>query len=148
MQSLLVLVGLMACFGHALGVGSLVSAGALTVASPLPLVFTEKKGVETFALDFNLVWEDEKGITQRRAVQPGLYDDFHAPYAYRNVVGAAFSYGPILPENMVRSVLASAFRPGGELRKALGLEKERLRVEVISRTKGDDRRWLLNWEQP
>ena len=53
----LVLLGLLQIIGFATGQKWLKGIGQVSVASPLPIVFTEQKGCETFALDFTLEYK-------------------------------------------------------------------------------------------
>jgi len=115
---LLVGIGLLQALGHITGNKTIKNLGLITVASPLPIVFTQQKGfLETFALDFTLVYEkDDK--EERIKITPELYAQLDKPYNYRNVLGAAISYGPILPKELVVSVLNYAFITPGVLSKA------------------------------
>ena len=61
LRLLLVAIGLLQVIGFATGHKWLKGIGQITVASPLPIVFTEQKGCETFALDFSIEYEDENG---------------------------------------------------------------------------------------
>ena len=51
-------IGLLQIIGFATGQKWLKGIGQITVASPLPVVFTEQKGCETFALDFSVEYVD------------------------------------------------------------------------------------------
>lgn len=140
----LVLVGLLQSIGHVFGSSTIKQVGFLTVASPLPIVFTQQKGfLETFALEFTLVYEED-GIQKRVEITPELYAKLDKPYNYRNVLGAAISYGPILPEPLVESVLTYAFVNPAPLRQALGLgEFDKAHLELKSKTKGVEKTYIL-----
>ena len=113
LRILLIALGLLQIIGFATGQKWLKGIGQLTVASPLPIVFTEQKGCETFALDFSIEYEDESGGRGLIPVTPQVYANFDEPYNYRNVLGAAISYGAILPEKIWRPILEFAFiNPG------------------------------------
>ena len=142
---LLVLVGLLQSVGHVTGSKALKQLGMLTVASPLPIVFTEQKGfLETFASEFTLVYEVQ-GKEKRVPITPELYAKLDKPYNYRNVLGAAISYGPILPEPLVSSVLNYAFISPAPLSKALGIQDLTYAyIELKSKTKGVDKTYTLN----
>lgn len=141
---LLVMVGLLQSLGHFTGSKTLKQLGMLTVASPLPIVFTEQKGfLETFASEFTLVYTKE-GAEQRVKITPELYTKLDKPYNYRNVIGAAISYGPILPKPLVDSVLAYAFISPAPLSKALGIgELTHAYIELKSKTKGVNKTYRL-----
>ena len=141
---LLVMVGLLQSFGHVTGSKTVKQLGMLTVASPLPIVFTEQKGfLETFASEFTLVYS-KKGEEQRVKITPELYAKLDKPYNYRNVLGAAISYGPILPKPLVESVLSYAFLSPAPLSKALGIsEPSHAYIELRSKTKGVNKTYRL-----
>jgi hypothetical protein len=119
--------------------------GALTVASPLPIVFTQQKGLETFALDFYLKYEDADGKKGELKITPELYSQFDAPYNYRNVIGAAVSYGPILPEDIRNSVYQFCFQEPGKLTQSLGLTMplKSSSIYIKTKTQGRDQEWSL-----
>jgi uncharacterized membrane protein len=141
---LLVLLGLLQSIGHIVGSQSIKGLGAVTMASPLPIVFTQQKGfLETFALEFTLVYE-EQGVEKKIEITPELYAQLDKPYNYRNVLGAAISYGPILPQPLVDSVLSYAFVNPAPLRQALGLgEFDKAHLELRSKTKGVEKTYIL-----
>ena len=108
-------IGLLQIIGFATGQKWLKGFGQITVASPLPIVFTEQQGCETFALDFSIEYEDETGSRGLFPVTPQVYANFDEPYNYRNVLGAVISYGAILPEKIWRPVLEFAFFDPGTI---------------------------------
>ena len=146
----LVLLGLLQIIGFATGQKWLRGIGQVSVASPLPLVFTEQKGCETFALDFVLEYEDKNGQVGQVPITPQLYARFDAPYNYRNVVGAAISYGAILPESIWKPVLTFAFIKPGTLGRSFDLETplRKVTVHLKARTAGRNDTWQLTVEGP
>jgi len=146
LSKLLVGIGCLQMAGYLLGQPWLKSLGAVTVASPLPIVFTEVKGVETFALDFELHVQDEASTkSQTIPITSELYAAFEAPYNFRNVLGAAVSYGPILPEEITSTVLTYAFQSPGSIASDFGLNPplENAYIQIESRTAGRDQVWRL-----
>jgi len=146
LRILLVFLGFFQMAGFVAQNHKLKGLGLLTVASPLPIVFTEVKGIETFAHDFYLEFENEAGKKESFLITPHLYKKFRAPYNYRNVVGAAISYGPLLPEPVWRSVLEFVFLNPGTLAKSLGLHPplKNARIHLKTKTQGRDDSWTLN----
>ncbi len=144
LSTLLVFVGLLQSLGYLMNNKTIKQLGAVTVASPLPIVFTQQKGfLETFALDFTLVYE-ENGVKKTIKITPELYSKLDKPYNYRNVLGAAISYGPVLPEALVKSVLDYAFVSPAPLTKAFGLGTlHQAHIELTSKTKGVDKQYIL-----
>ncbi|CAA6810355.1 MAG: Unknown protein [uncultured Campylobacterales bacterium] len=132
---LLVILGLIASFGHIVKNDTIKGIGLLTVASPLPIVFTQHKGMETFAWDFSIVYKEGNFIKELQ-ITPEIYSKFNQPYNYRNVVGAAFAYAPILPKNLVKSVLDYSFVDPAPLSKTFGLTQFKLsHIKLMSKTK-------------
>ena len=145
LSTLLVLVGLLQSIGYVIQSKTIKQLGLLTVASPLPIVFTEQKGfLETFALDFSLRYE-ENGIEKSIKITPTLYAKLDKPYNYRNVLGAAISYGPIFPKELVASVLGYAFVSPATVSKAFGIkEMQNAKIELSSKTKNVNKKYILN----
>jgi len=141
---LLVGIGLLQAFGHITGNKTIKNLGLITVASPLPIVFTQQKGfLETFALDFTLVYE-KNHKEERIKITPELYAQLDKPYNYRNVLGAAISYGPILPKALVSSVLDYAFITPGVLSKTFHLGTiTNASLRLHSKTKNEDKNYVL-----
>jgi hypothetical protein len=96
--------------------------GTVSVASPLPLVFTSVNGYETFSPDFYFEYLDPAGTWQEVKITPEIYSQLQAPYQYRNVLGAAISYGPVLPESLWQPILHYAFVDPGAALSILDLE--------------------------
>lgn len=141
---LLVCLGLLQSLGHITGNKTIKNLGLITVASPLPIVFTQQKGfLETFALDFTLVYM-KNNKEKRIKITPELYAQLDKPYNYRNVLGAAISYGPMLPNELVDSVLNYAFINPGVLSNAFHLgELKNASLELRSKTKNENKYYVL-----
>jgi len=141
---LLVCVGLIQSLGHITGSKTIKSVGLITVASPLPIVFTQQKGfLETFALDFTLIYI-ENNKEKRIKITPELYSQLDKPYNYRNVLGAAISYGPVLPKALVASVLEYAFIEPAVLSNAFHLgDLTHASLELRSKTKNVNKLYIL-----
>ena len=142
---LLVTIGLFQIIGFITKQEWLKGIGVLTTASPLPIVFTQVKEVETFAQDFFIQYTGETGDTEKIQITPELYSKLDVPYNYRNVIGAAVSYGPILPEPIWQSVLKYAILEPGKLAKAIDLPSPLNNPAIVihTRTNGKDNKWTL-----
>ena len=143
----LVLLGFIQVVGYLAKQSSIRGFGALTVASPLPLVFTEVRGIETFAQDFYFGYPGEDSEWVEVQITPELYGQLEAPYQYRNVLGAAISYGSVLPESLWKPVLDQAFIHPGEVSKILGLAEppKRGRIRIVSRTLSKPNQYVLEF---
>lgn len=105
--------------------------GTVTVASPLPLVFSSVKGYETFSPNFFFEYLDSKGTWQKVKITPEIYSQLKAPYQYRNVLGAAISYGPILPESLWQPILHHAFVDPGNALSILDLDAVPIQRKIL-----------------
>jgi hypothetical protein len=130
--------------GDALGIDWLRGIGAATVASPLPKVFSDVRGLETFASRFELEVETAAGV-ERREIDPELYARLAGPYNRRNVYGAALSYAPRLPPPLWRHVFCYGFAPDGPLRRELRVpaDARAVRVRIATRTRRRQQAWTL-----
>lgn len=137
-------VGFLRILGWLLHSAALKGIGAVTCASPLPIVFTEVSGVETFASDVYVVFEDERDSTTKVLVTPALYSELSGPYNRRNVIGAAIAYGPVLPEALWQSVLRYGLC-NGILQREMGLPAVMHHTRFVLETRTADRsdKWVL-----
>jgi hypothetical protein len=145
-----VIIGAIQIIGYLVGSKELTGLGKAYCSSPLPIVFTEVKGVETFAADFYLSYTSvESDERQEVKISPELYTKLEGPYNRRNVYGAAISYGPVMPEELWRSVLEYGICRG-TLSQELGLPADAHAVEIRidSRTAGKNDSWTLNIDCP
>lgn len=133
-------------WGHVFNLGWLKGIGVLTVASPLPIVFTEVKGIETFAQDFYLSYSDSSGHEKKIKITPEIYKNLDGPYNFRNVIGAAIAYGPIIPQEMTQSVLNFVLINPGKLVEILNINEEinNPKIVIKSRTEGRNQIWVLS----
>jgi hypothetical protein len=145
LRILLVAIGFFQIIGFLTKQDWLKGIGILSTASPLPIVFTQVKEVETFAQDFFIQYTDETESTKQIQITPELYSKLDVPYNYRNVIGAAVSYGPILPEPIWQSVLRYAIVEPGKLAKAIDLPSPLNNPTIVihTRTQGRDNKWIL-----
>src|SRR4030095_9867272 len=110
--------------GYVTGIVALRGIGAATAASPLPKVFSDVDGFETFASEFTLRSRDARGTLTEMPITPALYGRLGGPYNRRNVYGAALSYAPRLPQPLWESVYCYGLAARGPLRTELGLGEE------------------------
>lgn len=140
----LIAIGSLQMLGYVLGSRAVRGIGAVTAAAPLPVVFTEVNGVETFASDFFVLYDDAQGSPQVLKITPALYKKLAGPYNRRNVYGAAISYGPVLPEPIWQSILQYGICDG-PLATELGLPADaaNVHIEIKTRTQGRNDAWTL-----
>ena len=141
---LVIAIGSLRMLGWLLENDALKGIGALTCASPLPIVFTEVNGVETFASDVYVVFENDKDSTQKLRITPSLYSGLAGPYNRRNVIGAAIAYGPVMREDLWQSVLGYGLCKG-VLQHEMGLPPVMRNTRFLLETRTADRAdsWIL-----
>ncbi|MHC5114339.1 MAG: hypothetical protein ACYTGP_07920 [Planctomycetota bacterium] len=132
-------LGIMQLTGYVFGLRAVRGIAACTAASPLPKVFSDADGLETFASRFTLVYE-LGGVTVRETMTPELYQQLRGPYWRRNVYGAALAYGPRMPEELWEPVFCYGIGPGGPFHRELDVPAgaEGIHVVIETKTRGRD----------
>jgi len=140
----IVLIGFLQIIGHLTKVKTIKNLGVVTAASPLPIVFTEVKGVETFASDFYMTWNNDFNQVQEVKITPALYSKLKGPYNRRNVFGAAIAYGPVLPKEIWNPILNYGLCQD-ILKNELGLpiDQKSFALQIKTRTKDRRGNWTL-----
>lgn len=117
-----------------------------SMASPLPFVFSQFRGYETFAANFTVVARYDDGREQIVPITPALYSKLGGSYNRRNTYGAVVSYGPRMTsqaeQDLTHHVLSYGFCNSGPLAQLLddpALAQAKLIVQ--SRTLGSDEVW-------
>jgi hypothetical protein len=133
-----------AMVGDLLGSRSVKGLGAVSAAAPFPKVFCEFDGMEGFACEFILHF-DEKGERREMPITPELYARLTGPYNRRNVYGAALAGGPRLPRAIWEPIFRHGFAVNGPLRREFGIPSDAINVAVVvrTRTRGREEEWLL-----
>ncbi len=141
----LLALGLLQMAGYVTGFQPLRAIGAATVASPLPIVFSDVKGLETFASRFSMHIQTRSGRTLDFVITPEIYARLKGAYNRRNVYGAALSYGPRLPEKIWKSVFEYGLCAGGPLAKAFQVEEpvSAASLNIQTQTHGRSDAWDL-----
>ncbi len=125
---LVLAIGSLQLIGYGLGVSAIRKLGQLSAASPLPLVFSHFRGLETFSPRFAILAESDSGEAREIPITPEVYSKLDGSYNRRNMYGAVFAFGAVLNQPveyvMVNSVLSYSLCPTGPLRRLL--EQERL----------------------
>lgn len=141
---LIIIIGFLQTIGFLTKIKPIRNLGIVTAASPLPIVFTEVKGVETFASDFFFRWNDSSAETQEVKITPELYSKLRGPYNRRNIFGAAIAYGPVLPEEVWGPILNYGLC--NDILKdelALPIDKESFSLFIKTRTTDRTDEWTL-----
>ena len=141
---LIIAIGSLQMIGYLTESKILRGLGAVSCSAPLPLVFGEVKGVETFAADFFVKYKTSLGRDSMIQITPAMYSNLKGPYNRRNVYGAALSYGPVFPENIWQPILQHGICDRSLLRE-MGLDDSGsdYAIFISSRTPNDNRTWTL-----
>ena len=133
-----------AMIGDVLGLKVLKGLGAVSAVAPFPKVFCSLDGMEGFACEFTILYEQD-GQSHRLPITPELYARLGGPYNRRNVYGAALAGGPKLPRPLWEAVFRHGFASGGPLQREFGIPPDatNVRVFIRSRTRGCNETWLL-----
>ena len=141
----LLVLGSFQMTGYLLGLTALRGLGACSTASPFPKVFSDVRGLETFASAFTMAYETPEGLEVSQPITPEYYQRLRGPYWRRNVYGAALSYGPRLPQEIWETVFCYGLQTGGPMHLEFEIpdNARRTRVVIETRTRGRDDRWEL-----
>ena len=139
-------------FGHLFNATILQNIGAITVASPLPLVFTDRWGMEDFASRYFVKWKgasDATGsarISGARRLKSSDFRRLPGPFTRKDVYATAVAYAPRLPETLWRPVLEYGFCRSGPLWTALavGIPFGSFQLEVATQTAGRSDTWKFD----
>ena len=139
-------VGCSQMVGYLLESRPLRGIGAASCVAPMPKVFSDVNGLETFASEFQLTWTEADGRSVVLPLTPELYGRLGGPYNRRNVYGAALSYAPRMPEPLWTAVFCYAFKADGLLRREFGVpvDAKNLAVAIRTRTKNRSDVWTLS----
>lgn len=141
---MVIIIGLLQIIGYLSRIKIIRGIGVALCSSPLPIVFTEVKGIETFASDFYIEFTNEKGEQEVFQITSGLYSKLNGPYNRRNIYGAAISYGPLLKKELWEAVLNY-----GLCKKVLlaemGLPQtgKDYSIRIKTKTAGRNNEWIL-----
>ena len=142
---LLLAAGSVQMVGYVAGSHALRGLGAASAMSPLPKVFSDVEGLETFASEFTLHYRRADGPRDSLRITPEVYGRLGGPYNRRNVYGAALSYAPRLPEPHWTAVYCYGMAQGGPLRRELGLQPgdADFSITIRTRTRGRSDTWTF-----
>jgi len=139
-----IFIGFLQSIGYLTGLKPIRDLGIITSASPLPIVFTEVKGVETFASDFYVQWTNKNKQIEQLKITPAMYSMLKGPYNRRNIYGAAIAYGPVLPNKLLQPILEYSLCQN-ILRDELGIPYtgDSISILIKTRTKNRADQWIL-----
>ena len=99
MALILLIIGCLNIVGYLCFSPNMQGLAFVTASSPLPLVFSAYKGIETFSFEYQPISINNE--TQIDLLD--IYPKIAGPYNRRNVFGAMFSYGPLFDDpNLIK----------------------------------------------
>lgn len=149
--SLLVIIGCLHTFGHINNMPKTKGIAFMTVASPLPLVFSVYNGVETFSTTFELDITFANNTSYGKIIDHKLYSNLEGAYNRRNMYGVIFSHGPFFnTDNNIKirdQILNYGLCSPGELANEFGIHEKikKVDINIRSKTKGNENKlWKIN----
>jgi hypothetical protein len=141
---LVIAIGLLQSIGYVTGCKVVRQLGQVSGSSPLPIVFTEVKGLETFASSFFIQFTNKAGAREEVLITPAMYSRLKGPYNRRNVYGAVISYGPVLKKELWEPVLSYGICRGVLQREmGLPLNGSDYAIRIKTNTAGRADEWII-----
>jgi len=155
LSTLLLCIGCIQPIGYLFNFKEVRGLGLISVASPLPLVFSAYNGVETFSTSFtlNITHFNASTLNGDTLILPltrDLYSQIRGPYNLRNTYGVMFSHGPFFntPELIaLRQHMLDYMICKGALvfHNYRSLNIEELNIIIHSNTKGNEnKQWSMS----
>lgn len=120
--------------------------GFASVSSPLPLVFSHFKGIETFSTEFNVNITTKDGNILNQKLNSTMYSLIKGPYNRRNVYGAMFSHGPFFDDKLIslrQQILYYGMCNPAPLITEFNLPSNITKFEVLITSKSQPGEWKL-----
>jgi len=131
----LVVLGLTQAVGYAVGSSILSLVGFVSVASPLPLVFSSGEQMEFFAADYRVRYFVARGISVERQIDSRLFQSLPGIFSRRSPYMLAVAYGPELYGPLWQSVLKYGLCNHGPLAQILEEQRPILYGKFLLRSK-------------
>ena len=134
--SILAFVGLLQIVGYSFQLDSIRGLGFLSVAAPLPIVFTDRGGnYEDFATEYEFHLSFESGIIKSFAFDRKAFAELSGPLDRRGVYSSALMYMPLQSPEAWASVIRAAFCQRGAFTNLFALKEEPSKIQLLIRTK-------------
>lgn len=141
---LLLAVGLLEPVGYMTGIGIFEELGYISVSSPLPIVFTDRAGMEDFASRYTLSWtRKDDGKTLEKEITSTDFARLSGPFNRRGVYATAIGYPPRLSARLWKPVLLYGFCRSQVLGMAIGETSplHSFQLTLSTRTEGRNDQW-------
>ncbi len=147
LQLLVVIMGMMRFVGDTFRIKKLDQLGFASGFSPLPLVFSDREGIEDFAHVMKIDYVTMSGLHKTTYFDQKFYSNIEGPLNLVGTYSVAIAYSPRFPEMLWRPALLHGFCNNGTLAKTMK-ETELIRsVEInISHLEKSYLRWRQSLE--
>lgn len=126
----LILIGLTASLGYCLNSLEIMGLGKLTLASPLPLVFTGRNGIEDFESEHRVSIVFKDGSTYTKMVTQEDVRKIVVPFSRFNIYMGSFALMTLLPEKPWHSVIEYGYCNPGVMLETLGIDKTPAKITI------------------
>lgn len=141
--TMLFLLGCLSVIGVVFNSPAIRAVGFMSVASPLPYVFSAFQGVETFSTSYTMDVYFKNGTMTQLTLDHKLYARLGGSYQRRNVIGAVFSHGFLFVEPNMLEIRGQILNKGlceGRWSKEFGIDEpiQKVVINVKSKTRGNE----------
>lgn len=112
-------MGMMRFIGDTLQIKKLDQIGFASGFSPLPLVFSDREGVEDFAHVMKIDYVTASGTKKTSYFDQKLFSSIEGPLFLVGTYSVAIAYSPRFPEMLWKPALLFGFCNGGTLAKSM-----------------------------
>ena len=144
----LIWIGLLQPIGYLFNLPQVQRIGIAFVASPLPLVFSHFRGLETFSSQFHIALVISNHETIQITLTPKNYFLLKGPYNRRSAYGTTIAYSPQFMQGnefeLVQSILIYGFCKGALL-SSLGIYEtiQKAKIQVINYSNKDPINFIM-----
>jgi len=135
----LILIGVMQMTGYTFEQKTLRRIGSATGASPLPLVFYQVRGYETWANDYHIRFIFDNGEEKHLKIDPEIYSKIMGNHEVHLAYSMPFSKMPLRSSFYWQRPLSYGICNYGPFARAMGLERnvQRAIMTFSSKTAGN-----------
>lgn len=145
MKYFIVFLGLIRFLGDTFQIKPLDQLGFISGFSPLPLVFSDRMGIEDFAHQIQIKYSIDNHEYNKEFNQEA-YANIEGPLTRVGVYAIALAYSPRFPKNLWENTLSYGFCKNGPLAKSIHAHKEIENVKVdILHLKDTTKKWEINF---
>ena len=130
LQLLVVAAGMMRFFGDTFRIKKLDQIGFASGFSPLPLVFSDREGIEDFAHVMKIDYVTVSGAHHTTYFDQKFYSHIKGPLSLVGTYSVAIAYSPRFPENFWKPAIIHGFCNRGTLAKSINEDELIKSIEI------------------